>query len=146
VNASGSTRRRGEAKSVVAVANRLPVQRTSSGWSLSPGGLVTALRPVMEQRTGSWVGWDGGARGTPDQLPQTATQLRPVRLRPAELDAFYLGFANRTLWPLLHNAIERPCSTGRGGLTTARSTSASQAPPSTPPTAPTQPCGCTTIT
>jgi trehalose 6-phosphate synthase len=93
---------------VVAVANRLPVQRTAAGWTLSPGGLVAALRPVMEQRTGSWVGWDGGTRGTPDRLPEIATQLRPVRLRPGEIDAFYLGFSNRTLWPLLHNAIQRP--------------------------------------
>ena len=32
---------------VLAVANRLPVQQGEDGWELSPGGLVTALRPVM---------------------------------------------------------------------------------------------------
>jgi len=32
---------------VVTIANRLPVRRGEDGWELSPGGLVTALRPVM---------------------------------------------------------------------------------------------------
>ena len=48
----------------MAVANRLPVRHGDDGWELSPGGLVTALRPVMASHEGAWVGWDGGsARG-----------------------------------------------------------------------------------
>ena len=34
--------------------------------------------------------------------------LRSVRLPKRAIDSFYHGFSNRTLWPLLHNAIERP--------------------------------------
>ncbi|AJQ90694.1 Hypothetical protein RM25_0975 [Propionibacterium freudenreichii subsp. freudenreichii] len=50
----------------VVVANRLPVDRVqndddSSGWALSPGGLVTALIPVMKDHGGTWVGWVGSA-------------------------------------------------------------------------------------
>lgn len=93
---------------IVAVANRLPVQRTENGWELAPGGLVTALKPVMESREGVWVGWDGGSRGTPDHLPSMSIGLRPVRLSAGAVEDFYHGFSNRTLWPLLHNAIERP--------------------------------------
>jgi trehalose 6-phosphate synthase len=93
---------------VVAVANRLPVQRGSGGWELSPGGLVTALRPVMMSRSGTWVGWDGGAMGPPSQLPDLSINLAPVTLSAAHVRDYYHGFANRTLWPLLHNAIERP--------------------------------------
>src|SRR6201995_1348826 len=52
---------------VVAVANRLPVQHGEHGWELSPGGLVTALRPVMSTPSGAWVGWGGGAQGHPVQ-------------------------------------------------------------------------------
>jgi hypothetical protein len=33
------------------IANRLPVRRGEDGWELSPGGLVTALRPVMAAHT-----------------------------------------------------------------------------------------------
>src|SRR5262249_53150366 len=65
---------------VVAMANRLPVQRSNGGWQLSPGGLVTALRPVMTSRSGAWVGWDGGTKGIPRSLPDFSAQLRPVNL------------------------------------------------------------------
>ncbi len=95
------------ARPVVAVANRLPVHRGKAGWELSPGGLVTALRPVMTSRSGAWVGWDGGAKGSPS-LPDLAIDLAPVALSAAQVRDYYHGFSNRTLWPLLHNAIEKP--------------------------------------
>src|SRR5918994_1515487 len=49
---------------LVIVANRLPVDRVahpdgSTTWRRSPGGLVTALEPVMRQNHGAWIGWDG---------------------------------------------------------------------------------------
>jgi trehalose 6-phosphate synthase len=93
---------------VVAIANRLPVQRTADGWQLSPGGLVTALRPVMTERSGAWVGWDGGAKGTPASLPSLRVTLAPVPLTAAQVRDYYHGFSNATVWPLLHNAIEKP--------------------------------------
>ena len=93
---------------VVAVANRLPVHDGGDGWQLSPGGLVTALKPVMSARCGAWVGWDGGSKGTPTRLPELSVELAPVRLSAAQVRDYYHGFANRTLWPLLHNAIEKP--------------------------------------
>lgn len=48
----------------VVVANRLPVdlERLPDGsttWKRSPGGLVTALEPVLRRRRGAWVGWPG---------------------------------------------------------------------------------------
>jgi trehalose 6-phosphate synthase len=93
---------------VVAVANRLPVQQGDDGWELSPGGLVTALRPVMSTRQGAWVGWDGGTRGMPRGLPDSSIALEPIALSAAQVRGYYHGFANATLWPLLHNAIEKP--------------------------------------
>src|ERR1700679_1563794 len=93
---------------VVAVANRLPVQQGDKGWELSPGGLVTALRPVMSTHRGAWVGWDGGTRDMPQALPDSSIQLVPIALSAAQVRGYYHGFANATLWPLLHNAIEKP--------------------------------------
>jgi trehalose 6-phosphate synthase len=93
---------------VVTIANRLPVRRGDDGWELSPGGLVTALRPVMAAHAGAWVGWDGGTRGIPATLPDISVRLVPVGLSPAQLRQYYHGFANATLWPLLHDAIEKP--------------------------------------
>jgi trehalose 6-phosphate synthase len=93
---------------VVAVANRLPVQQGDKGWELSPGGLVTALRPAMSTHPGAWVGWDGGTKGMPPTLPDSGTRLLPIGLSAAQIRNYYHGFANATLWPLLHNAIEKP--------------------------------------
>ncbi len=93
---------------VVTIANRLPVRRGEDGWELSPGGLVTALRPVMAAHTGAWVGWDGGTRGIPATLPDLSVRLLPVGLSAAQIRQYYHGFANATLWPLLHDAIEKP--------------------------------------
>ncbi len=93
---------------VVAVANRLPVHAGSDGWELSPGGLVTALRPVMERRSGVWVGWDGGESGTPSRLPNLSIDLTGVALDADDVAGYYHGFANRTLWPLLHDSVEKP--------------------------------------
>jgi trehalose 6-phosphate synthase len=93
---------------VIAVANRLPVQRGEEGWELSPGGLVTALRPVMASHSGAWVGWDGGTKGMPSTLPDSEIRLLPLGLSAAQARDYYRGFANATMWPLLHNAIEKP--------------------------------------
>jgi trehalose 6-phosphate synthase len=48
----------------VVVSNRLPVDRVvaangDASWQHSPGGLVTALEPVMRASAGAWVGWAG---------------------------------------------------------------------------------------
>jgi trehalose 6-phosphate synthase len=93
---------------VVAVANRLPVQRSDDGWDLSPGGLVTALRPVMSTHPGAWVGWDGGTKGMPPTLPDSGVRLLPIGLSATQVRNYYYGFSNAALWPLLHNAIEKP--------------------------------------
>jgi len=93
---------------VIAVANRLPVHRGDNGWELSPGGLVTALRPVMTTRPGAWVGWDGGTKGMPSTLPGSDVRVVPIGLSAAQVRDYYRGFANTTMWPLLHNAIEKP--------------------------------------
>ena len=92
---------------VFAFANRLPVRRTRNAWRLSDGGLVAALRPAMRARGGVWVGWDGGTQ-TPRHVPGLDFELRPVSLSRREVDAYYHGFSNRTLWPLLHGLVEQP--------------------------------------
>jgi trehalose 6-phosphate synthase len=95
-------------RAIVAVSNRLPVSRVDNGWEVSPGGLVSALLPVMTARSGAWVGWDGGTRGPAGALPDVGARLVPVRLSAGDVRQYYHGFANATLWPLLHDAIEKP--------------------------------------
>jgi trehalose 6-phosphate synthase len=93
---------------VVAYANRLPVSRGRQGWRPSAGGLVSALRPALESRQGAWVGWDGGAGDLPRRVEGLDVELLPVALSRREVEHYYHGFANRTLWPLLHGLIEQP--------------------------------------
>jgi len=93
---------------LVAYANRLPVSRGRQGWRPSAGGLVSALRPALESRHGAWVGWDGGAGDLPRRVEGLDIELLPVALSRREVAHYYHGFANRTLWPLLHGLIEQP--------------------------------------
>ena len=62
----------------------------------------------MASHEGAWVGWEGGTKGMPPTLPGVDIQLLPIRLSAAQLRDYYHGFANATLWPLLHDAIEKP--------------------------------------
>ena len=98
---------------LVLVANRLPVDRVVAddgtvSWRHSPGGLVTAMQPVMQQREGAWVGWDGGADGPTEVFEQDGITLVPVPLSADEVEHFYEGFSNGTLWPLYHDAVAKP--------------------------------------
>lgn len=97
---------------MVVVANRLPVRRVERDgevrWDLSPGGLVSALTPVLASRPGMWVGWPGGGDETTVPEQYAGTELRSVPLDGTEFEQFYLGFSNATLWPLYHDAVRRP--------------------------------------
>jgi trehalose 6-phosphate synthase len=107
---SGSERApaEGERGELVVVANRLPVHRADGGWETSPGGLVSALMPILQRRKGVWVGWAGTASG--DLAPFTHDGLSnvPVPLSEEEVRDYYEGFSNSTLWPLYHDACQQP--------------------------------------
>jgi trehalose 6-phosphate synthase len=93
----------------VVVANRLPVDRDDEGgWRHSPGGLVTALEPVMRKRDGAWVGWPGKADLELDPLEVDGILIVPVALSAAEVENYYEGFSNDTIWPLYHDVIAAP--------------------------------------
>ena len=88
----------------VVVANRLPVDVTLDDageptWTRSPGGLVTALAPVMASTSGAWVGWGGSPDLELEPFDVDGTELIPVVLTEDDLEKFYEGFSNDTLWP-----------------------------------------------
>lgn len=98
---------------LVVVANRLPVDRVeapdgSSTWRQAPGGLVTALRPVMRRATGAWIGWSGSSQGDEEPFDHARMHLIPLALSDKEVDQFYEGFSNTTIWPLYHDVITAP--------------------------------------
>ena len=101
----------------VVVANRLPVdfERLPDGttsWKRSPGGLVTALEPLLRRRRGAWVGWPGVVDDDVDlddeTIVQDELQLHPVHLSADDVAQYYEGFSNATLWPLYHDVIVKP--------------------------------------
>ncbi|MGA3252641.1 MAG: trehalose-6-phosphate synthase [Mycobacterium sp.] len=97
----------------VVVANRLPVdlERLPDGtttWKRSPGGLVTALEPLLRRRRGAWVGWPGAVDGDEEPIVQEDLRLQPVRLSAEDVAEYYEGFSNATLWPLYHDVIVKP--------------------------------------
>lgn len=95
-------------KRIVVVANRLPVAWDGEEWTISPGGLVRALRPVLQSAGGAWVGWPGIPDSDPEPFDHDGIDQRPVTLSQEEVDDFYYGFCNATLWPLYHDAIVAP--------------------------------------
>ncbi|WP_091533049.1 alpha,alpha-trehalose-phosphate synthase (UDP-forming) [Microlunatus soli] len=99
--------------SFVVVANRLPVDRVtepdgSTDWRTSPGGLVSALEPVMKSRDGAWVGWVGSPDEDVAPFTHDGLEIVPVPLSAAEVRDYYEGFSNGTLWPLYHDVVAHP--------------------------------------
>ncbi|HEY3563244.1 MAG TPA: trehalose-6-phosphate synthase [Kribbella sp.] len=99
--------------SFVVVANRLPVDRIempdgSTAWRRSPGGLVTALAPVMQRHQGAWIGWTGSPDEKVDPFDDNGMHLVPVMLSAEDVQLYYEGFSNATLWPLYHDVIVAP--------------------------------------
>ncbi|MGC9667725.1 alpha,alpha-trehalose-phosphate synthase (UDP-forming) [Planosporangium sp. 12N6] len=97
----------------VVVANRLPVDEMvdedgKREWTRSPGGLVSALHPIVRAHNGAWIGWSGGTGEAPEPFDFDGMWLHPIPLSAQELDYYYEGESNATIWPLYHDAVETP--------------------------------------
>lgn len=97
---------------LVIAANRLPIHRVEgqgkAAWQVSPGGLVTAMAPILERHGGHWIGWNGTASRAARTIAVSGLSLSPIGLSRTEVAHFYQGFSNSTLWPLYHDAIVVP--------------------------------------
>ncbi len=101
---------------LVIMANRLPVDRVTNAdgepeWRRSPGGLVSALEPVMRSYDGAWIGWPGVASQPGEEMEAfelDGLNLVPVTMTAGEVEDFYEGFCNGTLWPLYHDVVAKP--------------------------------------
>jgi trehalose 6-phosphate synthase len=98
---------------LVVVANRLPIRRVQSEdgegpeWVVSPGGLVSAVAPVLADRNRfAWVGWPGDFEGPVEPFTHDGMRLVPVPVSVEEHALHYEGMSNGTLWPLYHDKVE----------------------------------------
>jgi trehalose 6-phosphate synthase len=88
---------------LVIASNRvsLPTDRAAQA-----GGLAVAMRETLRQYGGLWFGCSDRIADSPEAPPETLAAGKvtyvTVPLTRAEHDAYYVGFANGTLWPLFH--------------------------------------------
>jgi alpha,alpha-trehalose-phosphate synthase [UDP-forming]/trehalose-phosphatase len=108
------------ARQLVVVSNREPYvhRRGLAGIEVEnpPGGLVAALDPVLQAAGGTWIAWGSGdadfdvtdAEGRVRVPPGAESYtLRRVRLTKDAVERFYHGYANQSLWPLFHLAVDK---------------------------------------
>jgi trehalose 6-phosphate synthase/phosphatase len=97
---------------LILVSNRLPVSVHRRGEELrfqrSSGGLATALASFYQSYRSIWLGWPGIiAERTDGKQEEIATRLQaddcfPLHLSQYDIDGYYRGFSNKTIWPLFH--------------------------------------------
>ena len=96
---------------LVVVSNRLPGMKAVGGEErLRPiGGLATAVEAALSQRElgGVWIGWSGKTTSGNDRSGIREISPEPIRLLGLDLtendvEAYYNGFCNKALWPILH--------------------------------------------
>lgn len=96
----------------VIISNRLPVSVSKKDGALvyeaSSGGLATAMSS-LEADNKIWIGWPGidADTLTDDERGEITRELAdrgcyPVFLTAEEVELYYEGYANDTLWPLFH--------------------------------------------
>ncbi|KAJ1794513.1 Trehalose-6-P synthase/phosphatase complex synthase subunit, partial [Coemansia sp. RSA 2399] len=99
-----------ESSHLIVVSNRLPVTLAQNGseWSftLSSGGLVSALSGLKREMSFTWVGWPGKDFGQEDRTKINGllkeNSCSAVYLDDETAELYYNGFANSILWPLFH--------------------------------------------
>jgi len=87
---------------LVCVSNRISLPRRAS----SPGGLAVGVLAALQYTGGLWFGWSGDTSEEPQAEPEVLARgnvrFATIDLTPADLDAYYSGYCNSTLWPLFH--------------------------------------------
>ncbi|MCR1026453.1 bifunctional alpha,alpha-trehalose-phosphate synthase (UDP-forming)/trehalose-phosphatase [Cellulophaga baltica] len=101
----------------IIISNRLPIQLQIHNGGItaipSVGGLATGMKSVHSGGDSLWIGWSGL---TDEEIPENLVGdiddalskhgSSKVNLSQQEVDGFYYGFSNRTVWPLFHYFLE----------------------------------------
>ena len=94
----------------IIISNRLPVKIEQENnelvYKASEGGLATGLNSVFKQGNNLWVGWPGLAieKSQEEEVHSNLIKqhMKPIFLSTEEIEDFYEGFSNETLWPNFH--------------------------------------------
>ena len=102
---------------IIIVSNRLPIKikknKNSYEFINSSGGLATGMDSIHSKKDTLWIGWPGIAEdelnknilNDLDQFLETKN-YKAVNLNKKEINDFYYGLSNKSLWPLFHYFIE----------------------------------------
>jgi trehalose 6-phosphate synthase len=93
---------------LIAVSNRVQIE--TEGENANRGGLAVALAAALRESSGLWFGWSGEQT---DEFTGQITFRRAngvatatIDLEEQDIEEYYNGFANRTLWPLFHYRLD----------------------------------------
>lgn len=97
------------AKTII-VSNRLPIRIEKEDgkkvYKTSEGGLATGLGSIYKEGNNIWIGWPGISLSHEEEEEVEKElinrNMRPVFLTEHDVEEFYLGFSNQTLWPAFH--------------------------------------------
>jgi len=93
---------------LITVSNRVGVPTPGA---TRAGGLEAALREALEKDGGLWFGWSGEITETRSEKPAILKRgnvtFATVDLSRTDYEDYYLGYANSTLWPLVHYQLGR---------------------------------------
>ena len=92
---------------LVVVSNRVGPLSDSG----KAGGLAVGLADALKTRGGVWFGWSGetsdlGTDSEPKRETVGDVELVTVDMTEQEQEEFYGGYANTTLWPLMHYRLD----------------------------------------
>jgi len=98
---------------IIIVSNRLPVginiEKNNISIKQNIGGLVTGMQSVYSSGNNIWIGWSGiDIEDISEEMrSKTNNYLRkekyiPIHIDRKDIDQYYAGFSNRTIWPLFH--------------------------------------------
>jgi trehalose 6-phosphate synthase len=93
---------------LIVISNRVAMPREPG--SASAGGLTMALAAALQEYKGVWFGWSGRTTEAFDPAPHKTEScgvtVATIDLEDQDVQEYYNGYANKTLWPLFHHRID----------------------------------------
>ncbi|MEW4447414.1 trehalose-6-phosphate synthase [Qipengyuania sp. JC766] len=94
---------------LIVVSNRVSVPK-ARGAAGAQGGLAVALGSALRERKGMWFGWSGEEvdefTGHLNLQNIDGVTTATIDLEAQDVEEYYNGYANRSLWPLFHYRVD----------------------------------------
>jgi trehalose 6-phosphate synthase len=94
---------------LIVISNRVAAPKPE-GEGGAQGGLAVALSAALREYRGIWFGWSGNKTeefsGHIDFQRHEGVTSATIDLEEQDVEEYYNGYANRTLWPLFHYRID----------------------------------------